>query len=38
MIAAGTKPPIPIAANAIPTNQSGKVWRIRAGTAKFDPY
>src|SRR5215469_15310275 len=37
MIAAGTRAPIPIAAKATPTNQDGKLWRNRAGTAKLLP-
>ena len=37
MIAAGTSAPMPIAANAIPTNQDGKLCRKSAGTAKLLP-
>ena len=35
MMAAGTRAPIPIAANATPTNQDGKLCSRRAGTAKL---
>ena len=38
MMAAGTRPPMPIAANATPANQSGKECRMSAGIAKFDLY
>jgi hypothetical protein len=38
MIAAGTSPPIPIAAKATPANQSGNERKMSAGTAKFDLY
>ncbi len=38
MIAAGTSAPMPIAANATPTNHDGKKCRNSAGTAKFEPY
>ena len=37
MMAAGTSAPMPIAANATPTNHDGKYWRNSAGTAKFGP-
>ena len=35
MIAAGTSAPMPMAANATPTNQDGKMCKISAGTAKL---
>src|SRR5215469_11442340 len=37
MIAAGTSAPMPIAANATPTNQGGKLCSSSAGTAKLLP-
>jgi hypothetical protein len=37
MMAAGTRAPIPMAANATPTNHEGKLCSNSAGTAKLLP-
>src|SRR5437879_701683 len=38
MIDAGTSAPMATAANAMPTNQDGNIWRNNAGTTHWAPY